>query len=203
MPVGSMNEKLQKQIKKLHLFTFLNLFLIFVCVVAYGIHRTSRFLILTTMGGNMRLTTITLAAVVALSSASFAETTAPGDIKFGENGEVEISLTGAAGDAASGRKIFMNRKKGNCLACHVNSDMAEQTFHGEVGPELDGVADRWEAAELRGILVNSKNMFEGTIMPAFYKASGYNRILKKFDGKTILSAQEVEDLLAYVMTLKE
>jgi len=59
----------------------------------------------------MRLTTITLAAVVALSSASFAETTAPGDIKFGENGEVEISLTGAAGDAASGRKIFMNRKK--------------------------------------------------------------------------------------------
>jgi len=46
-------------------------------------------------------------------------------------------------------------------------------------------------------------MFEGTIMPAFYKASGYNRILKKFDGKTILSAQEVEDLLAYVMTLKE
>ena len=51
--------------------------------------------------------------------------------------------------------------------------------------------------------VNSKNMFEGTIMPAFYRDSGYNRILKKFDGTTILSAQEVEDLLAYVMTLKE
>ena len=63
--------------------------------------------------------------------------------------------------------------------------------------------DRWDAAELRGILVNSKNMFEGTIMPAFYRDSGYNRILKKFDGTTILSAQEVEDLLAYVMTLKE
>ena len=151
----------------------------------------------------MRLTKITLAAVVALGSASFAETTTPGNIKFGENGGIELALTSVAGDAASGRKIFMNRKKGNCLACHVNSDMAEQTFHGEVGPELDGVADRWEAAELRGILVNSKNMFEGTIMPAFYRDSGYNRILKKFDGKTILSAQEVEDLLAYVMTLKE
>ena len=99
----------------------------------------------------MRLTKITLAAVVALGSASFAETTAPGNIKFGENGGIELSLTSVAGDAASGRKIFMNRKKGNCLACHVNSDMAEQTFHGEVGPELDGVADRWEAAELRGI----------------------------------------------------
>ncbi len=161
------------------------------------------FVILIAMGEAMRQIKITLAAVVALSSASFAETTAPGNIKFGENGAVELALTGVAGDAASGRKIFMNRKKGNCLACHVNSDMAEQTFHGEVGPELDGVADRWEAAELRGILVNSKNMFEGTIMPAFYRDSGYNRILKKFDGKTILSAQEVEDLLAYVMTLKE
>ena len=51
--------------------------------------------------------------------------------------------------------------------------------------------------------IRDRNMFEGTIMPAFYRDSGYNRILKKFDGKTILSAQEVEDLLAYVMTLKE
>ncbi len=80
----------------------------------------------------MRLTIITLAAAVALSNTAFAEPTAPGSIKFGENGEVEIALTGVAGDAASGRKLFMNRKKGNCLACHVNSDMAEQTFHGEV-----------------------------------------------------------------------
>ncbi len=151
----------------------------------------------------MRVLTIIMAATVAFSSVLYAETISPGNIKFGENGEVELALTGVAGDAASGRKLFMNRKKGNCLACHVNSEMAEQTFHGEVGPELDGVANRWGAAELRGILVNSKNMFEGTIMPAFYKDSGYNRILKKFDGKTILSAQEVEDLLAYVMTLRE
>ena len=151
----------------------------------------------------MRVLTIIMAATVAFSSVLYAETISPGNIKFGENGEVELALTRVAGDAASGRKLFMNRKKGNCLACHVNSEMAEQTFHGEVGPELDGVANRWGAAELRGILVNSKNMFEGTIMPAFYKDSGYNRILKKFDGKTILSAQEVEDLLAYVMTLRE
>ena len=151
----------------------------------------------------MRVLTIIMAATVAFSSVLYAETISPGNIKFGENGEVELALTGVAGDATSGRKLFMNRKKGNCLACHVNSEMAEQTFHGEVGPELDGVANRWGAAELRGILVNSKNMFEGTIMPAFYKDSGYNRILKKFDGKNILSEQEVEDLLAYVMTLRE
>jgi sulfur-oxidizing protein SoxX len=97
----------------------------------------------------------------------------------------------------------MNRKQGNCLACHVNSEMSEQTFHGAVGPVLDGVADRWTAAELRGMLVNSKKVFEGTIMPAFYKDSGYNRTLKKFVGKTILKAQQVEDVLAYLQTLKE
>jgi sulfur-oxidizing protein SoxX len=53
------------------------------------------------------------------------------------------------------------------------------------------------------MLVNSKKVFEGTIMPAFYKDNGYNRILKKFEGKTILKAQQVEDVLAYLQTLKE
>ena len=76
----------------------------------------------------MRLTIITLAVAVALSSTAFAEPTAPGNIKFGENGEVELALTGVAGDAASGRKLFMNRKKGNCLACHVNRMVVPSNF---------------------------------------------------------------------------
>ena len=103
----------------------------------------------------------------------------------------------------NGRKVFMNRKQGNCLACHVNSEMSEQTFHGMVGPVLDGVADRWTQAELRGMLVNSKKVFEGTIMPSFYKDAGFFRTLKKFEGKTILKAQQVEDVVAYLQTLKE
>jgi len=151
----------------------------------------------------MKLTTITFVAGAALASFATAETVAPADVQFDEYGAVAASLTGVAGDAANGRKVFMNRKKGNCLACHVNDDMSEQSFHGEVGPELNGVADRWETAELRGIVVNAKKMFDGTIMPAFYRDAGFNRTLKKFDGKAILSAQEVEDLLAYISTLKE
>ena len=151
----------------------------------------------------MKLTTITFVAGAALASFATAETVAPADVQFDEYGAVAASLTGVAGDAANGRKVFMNRKKGNCLACHVNDDMSEQSFHGEVGPELNGVADRWETAELRGIVVNAKKMFEGTIMPAFYRDAGFNRTLKNFDGKSILSAQEVEDLLAYISTLKE
>ena len=151
----------------------------------------------------MKLTTITFVAGAALASFATAETVAPADVQFDEYGAVAASLTGVAGDAANGRKVFMNRKKGNCLACHVNDDMSEQSFHGEVGPELNGAADRWETAELRGIVVNAKKMFDGTIMPAFYRDAGFNRTLKKFDGKAILSAQEIEDLLAYISTLKE
>jgi len=125
----------------------------------------------------------TTAAVLAVSafSAGAAEI-APSAVEFTEDGAVLASLTGAAGDAANGAKVFANRKQGNCLACHANSDME---------------------AELRGILTNSKMTFEGTIMPAFYIDAGYTRPIDKFDGKSILNAQQVEDILAYIMTLKE
>jgi len=137
-----------------------------------------------------------------LAQTAHADVT-PLEVVSDDYGAVMVSLTATPGNAANGREVFMNRKQGNCLACHVNSEMSEQTFHGEVGPNLDGVADRWTQAELRGMVVNSKKVFEGTIMPAFYRDSGFNRILKKFDGKTILKAQQVEDVVAYLLTLKE
>lgn len=149
----------------------------------------------------MKSIALTLAAM-AVAGAASAGTVAPGDVKY-EDGSVAASLTGAAGDAAAGRDWFADRKLGNCLACHENSDRDDQSFHGEVGPPLDGVADRWSEEELRGIVSNAKMMFDGTIMPAFYKDSGYTRPLDKFEGKTILSAQQVEDVVAYLMTLKE
>lgn len=150
----------------------------------------------------MKTITATMAALF-MSAAGFAGAeTAPADVKF-EDGAVSASLTGTPGDAKEGRDVFAGRKLGNCLACHVNSDMPEQSFHGEVGPPLDGVADRWSEAELRGIVSNSKMTFEGTIMPAFYVDSGYNRPLEKFAGKPVLTAQQVEDVVAYLMSLKE
>lgn len=146
-----------------------------------------------------------LVAAGLLSAFAFpvcAEDVKPMNVSF-VDGAVEQSLTGKAGDPAEGRKAFMGRKLGNCLACHENADMAEQPFHGEVGPSLDGVGDRWSAAELRGIVSNSKEMFPETIMPAFYIDSGYERPLDKFAGKSILSAQQVEDIVAYLLTLTE
>lgn len=146
------------------------------------------------------------AALTALLSGWTAqgEPVAPDAAKLGEYGEIATSLTGAAGDAKQGREWFANRKLGNCLACHVNSDMSEQSWHGEVGPPMDGVADRYSEAELRGIVANSKSVFgEQTIMPAFYSMKVGVRVADKFAGKTILSAQQVEDIVAYLMTLKE
>lgn len=142
-----------------------------------------------------------VAATLAVSSVS-AEGIKPMDVAF-VDGTVEASLTGQAGNPEEGRKVFANRKQGNCLACHTNADLSEESFHGEVGPPMDGVADRWSVAELRGIVTNSKMMFEGTIMPAFYIDSGYERPLDDFAGKSILTAQQVEDVVAYLTTLKE
>jgi sulfur-oxidizing protein SoxX len=141
---------------------------------------------------------------VAFAGLASAETVSPDAVSFTDDNTIPQSLTGKPGDPANGRKVFADRKLGNCLACHVNSDQSEQLFHGEVGPPLDGVADRWSEAELRAILVNSKVPFgDGTIMPSFYRSKNGARTMEKFQGKTILSAEQVEDVLAYLTTLKE
>jgi sulfur-oxidizing protein SoxX len=113
---------------------------------------------------------------------------------------IPVSLTGVPGDPVKGKKLAVNRKKGNCLACH-QMPIPEQQFHGEVGPNLSGVGSRMTEAELRLRLVNSKALNPDTIMPAFHKVA-LNRVLKKFKGKTILGAQEVEDIIAYLITIK-
>jgi sulfur-oxidizing protein SoxX len=79
----------------------------------------------------------------------------------------------------------------------------EQPFHGEVGPDLTGVGSRYDTGELRLRIVNPKYANSDTIMPAFYRADGLHRVLKGFEGKSMLSAQEVEDVVAYLVTLKE
>ncbi len=146
----------------------------------------------------------TLAAGAFALSAMAGEATAPSAVMMNDAFAVEKSLTGTPGDATAGRDWFTNRKLGNCLACHQNTDLASEPFHGEVGPALDGAGDRWETAQLRAIITNPKKVFgDRTIMPAFYSDRVGARTASKFQGKTILSAQQVEDIIAYVSTLKE
>ena len=149
---------------------------------------------------------IILAAVTATWAAAHASSVMvrdPGLVPYIIVDEVSIpnSLTGVAGDAKNGRKLAINRKKGNCLACHT-MPIPEQQFHGETGPTLYGVAKRLSEGELRMQIVNSKVTNENTMMPAFYRTFGYTRPLKKFIGKTILKPQEVEDIVAYLQTLE-
>ena len=150
-----------------------------------------------------------LASVLGLmGTCAMAEAVLPTQVVW-TDGAIEGSLTGTPGDPASGA-VLMNKGAGNCIACHQVSALSDLPFHGEIGPMLDGVADRWSGAELRGIVSDAKRMFEGTMMPSFYKVSGFTRLGNGFTGKAhsgdvapLLTGQQVEDLVAYLMTLKE
>lgn len=149
-----------------------------------------------------RYTAVAFSIVFAALVGFSADAGQAPKIKIVDNNSIPASLTGKPGDAKKGRKAAINRKKGNCLACH-KMPIPEQQFHGEVGPDLNGVGSRYSEGELRLRVVDSKTVNEDTIMPAFYKKAGFHRTLKKFKGKSILSAQEVEDIVAYLKTLKE
>ncbi|ABV94540.1 cytochrome c [Dinoroseobacter shibae DFL 12 = DSM 16493] len=152
----------------------------------------------------------TIAGLAFATGPATAEIMAE-QVAFTEYGEIEQSLSGTPGDPAAGREVMASRALGNCVACHMVSDMSDIPFHGEVGPMLDGAGDRWTEAQLRGIVANAKMTFEGTIMPSYYKKSGYIRPGNAFTGKaatpeqleTLLTAQQVEDVVAYLMTLTE
>lgn len=157
----------------------------------------------------MKLTSLTLAAAL-FGGAALAGEVGPKEVAFTEDGAIEASLTGTAGDAANGAIIMGTKSKGNCVACHEITALADVPFHGEVGPLMDGAGDRWSEAELRGLVANAKMTFEGTMMPAFYKMDGFIRPGDAYTGKAptealtpILTAQEIEDVVAFLVTLKD
>jgi len=159
----------------------------------------------------MKRAYLKVAAAAALASTAMAapaEVIAPTAVQWEDEIAVPRSLTGVPGDVDSGR-ILMNKGAGNCIACHAVTDLSELAFHGEIGPTLDGVADRYTEGELRGMLVDSKRAFPGTMMPAFYRTEGFIRPGNAYTGKPaegalepLLTAQEVEDLVAYLGTLR-
>jgi sulfur-oxidizing protein SoxX len=138
-----------------------------------------------------------------------AQEVSPTAVSF-TDGAVAQSLSGVAGDAAQGRMVVGNKSLGNCVACHEVSDLDDVPFQGEIGPPLDGAGDRWSEAELRGIVSNAKIMFEESMMPSFYKTEGFIRPGKAYTGKAaddtfgpLLTAQQIEDVVAYLTTLKD
>lgn len=149
-----------------------------------------------------------LAVALAAGPALAAEPPAPSAVEFTE-GAVAQSLTGQPGNVDEGYKIMSTNSLGNCVACHQISAMPEVDFQGDIGPSLDGVADRYDEPHLRGIVMDAKRTFEGSMMPSFYKNEGYIRPGAAYTGKApdgplppILDAKQIEDVVAYLMTLK-
>lgn len=158
----------------------------------------------------MRTLINTTLAVLASTIAVSAGEVAPDAVKFDDYGAVEESLTGTAGDAENGAMVMKTKSIGNCISCHEVTALKDAPFHGEIGPLLDGAGDRWSEAELRGILTNAKKTFPGTMMPAYYKTTGFTRPGDAFTGKAaeeplppLLTAQQIEDVVAFLMTQKE
>ena len=110
-------------------------------------------------------------------------------------------LTPTAGDAVRGRAIVGSRQAGLCLLCHTGP-FPEDRFQGNLAPDLAGAGARWSAGQLRLRIVDAQRINPQTIMPAYHRSEGLQRVAPALKGKPLLNAQQVEDVVAYLVTLK-
>ena len=112
------------------------------------------------------------------------------------------SLTGVPGDPARGREIVANRQVGLCLLCH-RGPFPEERFQGNLAPDLAGAGTRWSEGQLRLRIADSARITPATIMPAYHRTDGLTRVAPAWRGKPILGAQQIEDVVAFLMTLRD
>jgi len=139
---------------------------------------------------------ITLALLLAFpAQAQVAPFSVSGDA-------IEAPLNALSGDVARGAALIRNRDSGNCLICHAIPDPAER-FMGDIGPPLAGVGSRLSPAQTRLRLVDPTILNPAAIMPAYHRTEGLVRVDERHRGRPVLDAQEIEDLVAYLGTLRE
>jgi sulfur-oxidizing protein SoxX len=173
--------------------------------------RSSRHII---MG---RLVALSMAFIVPLAAASavaeaqaVCKTKTAGYYKlFQQDPRTTAATTGIVrplsstpADAVRGEAIATDPAKGNCLACHRIPGLSSEAADGTVGPSLDGIGARRTEAELRQIMVDATPIFPRTVMPGYFKISGLTRVAAGLAGRTILTADEVEDVVAFLKNLK-
>ena len=134
--------------------------------------------------------TAAILAVLCLASAAHG------------NEAIPKSLTGRQGDPVRGRAIVANRQAGLCLLCH-SGPFPEERFQGNLAPDLRGAGTRWSEGQLRLRIVDSGRFNPATIMPAYYRTEGLVRVAPAWRGKTVLSAEQIEDVVAFLMTLRD
>ncbi len=140
--------------------------------------------------------------VAAVAMIAYSRVCAQGEpVRFEAVGDaIPRALTSEPGDAARGRSIVVNRDTGACTLCHAVP--GEKSF-GNIAPPLAGVGARLSPAQLRLRVADSTRVNPESPMPAYYRTEGLNQVASAFRGKPLLSAQQVEDVLAWLATLKE
>jgi sulfur-oxidizing protein SoxX len=139
-----------------------------------------------------------VAAMFALPGAAAAQALQP----YAVAGDaIPDSLTGMPGDAVRGRVLVLDRAS-TCILCH-GGPFPEERFQGDLAPSLTGAGSRWSASQLRLRLVDASRLNPVTIMPSYYRVDGFERAAPGWRGKPILSAAQIEDIVAYLATLRE
>lgn len=119
-----------------------------------------------------------------------------------EGDAIPAPLTGAPGDAARGRAIVASRQRGLCLLCHAGP-FPEEPFQGTLAPDLSGAGARWSEGQLRLRLVDGRRLNPDTVMPSYYRVDGLARVGPAWRGKPVLTAEEIEDVVAFLATLRD
>ncbi len=142
-------------------------------------------------------------AALAAGFAAFATPVARADVvAYAVVGDaIPRALTDAPGNAARGRAIVVDRQRGLCLLCHPGP-FPEAPLQGNLAPDLAGVGDRLSEGQLRLRIVDSRRLNSATIMPSFHRSEGLNRVGSAWRGKPVLDAQQVEDVVALLRTMR-
>jgi sulfur-oxidizing protein SoxX len=124
------------------------------------------------------------------------------EFSSGEEAAPPASLAGAKGDPARGRAIVLNRQVGLCMLCH-SGPFPEERFQGDLAPDLKGVGSRYTEAALRLRMVDPAKVNPATIMPSYSRTEGLARVAPAFRGKPVLTPEQIEDVVAFLATLRD
>lgn len=135
------------------------------------------------------------------ASGSWAPAAASGLVPVLVRGDGIVTPLAAPGDPARGQAIAADRQQGLCLLCHA-APLPQERFQGNLAPPLAGVGARYTEAQLRLRVVDIRRVHPDSLMPAFHSTDGLTRVGAAWQGRPILSAQQVEDVVAWLVTLR-
>ena len=140
--------------------------------------------------------------MAALPAAAAQGQTGPAVVAFTITGDaITEPLTAVPGDAANGRAIIASRQRGLCLLCHTGP-FPEEPFQGNLAPDLAGAGTRWSVGQLRLRVADGRQLNPTSIMPSYHRTEGLSRVGAAWQSRPLLSAQQIEDVVAFLATLR-